>query len=189
MRSSDENTLGNSKRHANKDRPSKNQLFDIIKQDCTWRRRSGAETATGVRIFDILKRSRATAQVFRLKAEGYKTSRRARISHSRPSRFLRPLVQSPTQMPEVLCDHARFVPESLQSSAFSLSTWVTSFSPGMAGGVNPQPVTRMDPGLAAADTRGPAGRSRTSGPGGSTRSANPRETRSSGAWRSGGCRA
>jgi hypothetical protein len=37
------------------------------------------QAGTGVRIFDTLKRSRATAQVFRLKAEGYKTSRRARI--------------------------------------------------------------------------------------------------------------
>jgi len=44
-------------------------------------------------------------------------------SHSRPSRFLQALVQSPTQMPDVWCDHAWFAPESLQSSAFSLSTW------------------------------------------------------------------
>jgi hypothetical protein len=43
-------------------------------------------------------------QVFRLKAEGYKT----------------------TQMREVLYDHAWFVPKSLQSSAFSLSTWVVT---------------------------------------------------------------
>jgi hypothetical protein len=41
-----------------------------------------------------------TAQVFRLKAEGYKT----------------------TQMRNVLCDYAWFVSKSLQSSAFSLST-------------------------------------------------------------------
>jgi hypothetical protein len=51
---------------------------------------------------------KVTAQVFRLKAEGYATPRKARI---KPFKTL-------TQMPEVLCDHTWFVPESLQPSVY-----------------------------------------------------------------------
>jgi hypothetical protein len=67
--------------------------------------------------------------VFRLKAEGHKTSRPCGSGFQpRSSQQDAALTEkhnfagSPTQMPEVLGDHAWFDPKSLLSSAFSLST-------------------------------------------------------------------
>jgi hypothetical protein len=57
-------------------------------------------------------------QVFRLKAEGYETSRKARIKPFKTfSVSTSLLLHQPTQMPEVLCGPAWFVPNSLQPSA------------------------------------------------------------------------